>query len=63
MNYEDFHKPFLKSLIIVALVTIFTMVSSHYMIEYYMNDSIKSQKTPNYSIQQSQESKYSSVVE
>ena len=33
---EDFHKPFIKSLVIVALVTIFAMVSSRYVVDYYM---------------------------
>ena len=32
---EDFHKPFIKSLLIVALFTIFAMVSSRYVVDYY----------------------------
>lgn len=32
---EDFHKPFLQSLLIVAITTVVFMVSSHYMINYY----------------------------
>ena len=32
---EDFHKPFIKSLVIVGLVTIFAMVSSRYVVDYY----------------------------
>jgi hypothetical protein len=34
---EDFHKPFIKSLVIVGLVTIFAMVSSHYLVDYYFS--------------------------
>lgn len=32
---EDFHKPFIKSLLIVAIVTAFAMVSSRYVVDYY----------------------------
>jgi len=32
---EDFHKPFIKSLLIVAIVTVFAMVSSRYVVDYY----------------------------
>lgn len=32
---EDFTKPFIKSLAVVAFVTIFAMVSSRYMVYYY----------------------------
>lgn len=34
---EDFHKPFIKSLVIVAIVTLFTLVASKYMINHYMD--------------------------
>lgn len=33
---DEFHKPFIKNLVFVAFVTIFAMVSSHYIIKYYM---------------------------
>jgi len=55
MNNE-FHKPFIKSLIIVALVTVFAMVSSKYIIEYYMNHSFSPSQTLEYSSQKSQDS-------
>lgn len=35
MNKDDFHIPFVKSLVIVAIVTVFAMVSSHYLVNYY----------------------------
>ena len=34
---EDFHKPFIKSLVIVAIVTLVTLVASKYMINHYMD--------------------------
>lgn len=48
---NEFHKPFIKSLLIVAAVTIFTMISSRYLINYYSNLSYK---TLEYSSQKSQ---------
>lgn len=36
---DEFHKPFLKSLVFVAFVTIFAMVSSHYIVKYYMGSN------------------------
>lgn len=62
MNNE-FHKPFIKSLIVVAFATIITMVSSKFVIEYYYSLSFLLPKTPEYSSQKSQEAVYSSVVE
>ena len=56
---EDFHKPFIKSLLIVAIVTLFSIVSSKYIVNYYF----KSQKNTEYSSQKSQEQVYSSFVE
>lgn len=35
MNKDDFHVPFIKSLIIVGIITIFAMISSHYLVDYY----------------------------
>lgn len=63
MNYEEFHKPFLKALVTVALVTIFAMVSSRFVVNYYMKNVFYPQKTLEYSSQKSQEQAYSSVVE
>ena len=56
---ENFHKPFLKSLIIVTIVTVFAAVSSKYIVNYYF----KSQKNAQYSSQKSQEQVYSSFIE
>jgi len=39
---EDFHKPFIKSMIIIALVTMASMVFSHYLIHYYYSFHINS---------------------
>lgn len=63
MSQKEFHKPFIKSLLIVAIFTVFTMISSKYIVEYYMNHSFYPQKTIEYSSQKSQEKVYSSVVE
>ena len=63
MMNEEFHKPFVKSLMIVAFVTIIAMVSSRFVIEYYSNLSFHLQKTIEYSSQQSQEQNKSLVVE
>lgn len=62
MNSEEFHKPFIKALITVAIVTVFAMVSSRFIVKYYMNYSISSQKTIEYSSQQSQEQVYSAGI-
>ena len=63
MMNEEFHKPFIKSLIVVAVVTLVTMVSSKFIIEYYYPLSFSPPKTIKYSSQQSQEQVYSSVIE
>jgi hypothetical protein len=60
---EEFHKPFVKSLLIVAFVTVFAMVSSRYVSNYYINTKFYPAKTIEYSSQKSQEQVYSSVVE
>jgi hypothetical protein len=60
---NEFHKPFIKSLIIVALVTVFAMVSSKYIIEYYINHSFYPHKTIEYSSQKSQDTIESALVE
>jgi hypothetical protein len=46
---EEFHKPFIKSLIVVAVVTLVTMVSSKFIIEYYYGLSINPPKILKYS--------------
>jgi hypothetical protein len=60
---EEFHKPFVKSLLLVAFVTVFAMVSSRYVANYYTNTKFYPAKTIEYSSQKSQEQVYSSVVE
>ena len=62
MNNE-FHKPFIKSLIVVAVVTLVTMVSSKFIIEYYYSLSFLPNKSTDYTSQKSQEQVYSSFVE
>ncbi len=52
---NEYHKPFIKSLIFVAFVTIFAMVSSKYMIQMYSNNFISQQKTIEFSSQKSQD--------
>lgn len=56
MTTKEFHKPFIKALAIVGLVTVFSMVSSRFLINYYMNLSLHPQKTTEYSSIKSQES-------
>jgi hypothetical protein len=60
---KEFHKPFIQSLIIVAFVTVFAMISSKYIVEYYINDSFYPHKTLEYSSQKSQDEIESSLVE
>jgi len=50
MITEEFHKPFIKSLIVVGLVTLFAVISSRYIVEYYINLSYK---TPIYTSSES----------
>jgi hypothetical protein len=54
MMTEELHKPFLKSMILVAFVTVFAMVSSKYVVNYYFNTKISPAKTLEYSSQKSQ---------
>jgi hypothetical protein len=60
---NEFHKPFIKSLLLVAIITVFAMVSSKYIINYYSKYNLLPSKTLEYSSQKSQEQVYSSVVE
>jgi hypothetical protein len=62
MNNE-FHKPFIQSMILVALVTVFAMVSSRYVVDYYFNTKISPAKTLEYSSQKSQNEIKSVFVE
>lgn len=36
LKTSEFHRPFIKSLIVVGLVTMVSMISSRYLIEYYL---------------------------
>jgi hypothetical protein len=36
MKTQEFHKPFINALVLVALVTVFTMISSRYIVRYYV---------------------------
>jgi hypothetical protein len=62
MNNE-FHKPFIKSLLLVAVVTVFAMVSSKYVIDFYAKHNISPSKTIEYSSQKSQGEIESALVE
>jgi len=46
---EEFHKPFIKSLIIVAVVTVLSMVASNKLIKYYSEYNLLSHQTIEYS--------------
>ena len=60
---KEFHQPFIKSLVIVAFVTVFAMVSSKYVVDFYYNHKFSPPKSIEYSSQKSQEHTYSSVGE
>lgn len=36
MKTKEFHEPFIKALVLVAIVTVFTMVSTKYLVNYYL---------------------------
>jgi len=48
---NEFHKPFIKSLVLIAIVTMFAMVSSRYILTFYSDIHYK---TLEYSSQKSQ---------
>lgn len=60
---KEYHKPFIKSLIIVAFVTLIAMISTKYVVEIYSNIPNYPHKTLEYSSQKSQDKAISSVVE
>jgi len=60
---SEYHKPFIKNLVIVACITIVAMFSSHYAIEYYSNYLFSPPKTLEYSSQKSQDETKSVLVE
>lgn len=53
MMNKEFHVPFIKSLIVVAVVTVVAMIFSRYFVDYYMNLSKLPQKNIKYSSQNS----------
>lgn len=55
MKNDDFHQPFIKSLALIAIVTVVSMIFSHYLVDYYSSHTLKS---PSFT---SQKSQYSSV--
>lgn len=61
MNLQEFHKPFIKSLLIVAIVTVFAMVSSRIVVDYYVKHIRYQSKTVEYSSIKSYSSPESSV--
>lgn len=48
---NEFHKPFIKSLVLIAIVTVFAMVSSRYLLNFHSDIY---HKTLEYSSQKSQ---------
>ncbi len=60
---NEFHKPFIKSLLIVAIVTVFAMVSSRFVVNYYSKYNILPAQTIEYSSQKSQDETESVFVE
>lgn len=59
---NEFHKPFIHSLIVVAFVTVFAMVSSRYIVQSYAKYKFSPAKTIEYSSQKSSDSTISSLV-
>jgi multisubunit Na+/H+ antiporter MnhC subunit len=53
MTNHEFHKPFIGALIVTAIVTVVSMVSSRYIVEYYMDQTLK---TPIFTSQESHNS-------
>lgn len=48
---QEFHEPFIRSLIIVGLVTLVSMISTRYLVGYIISNHYK---THEYTIQESQ---------
>ena len=36
LKTKEFHEPFIKALTLVAIVTVFTMISTKYLVRYYL---------------------------
>ena len=54
MMTKEYHKPFIKSLIFVAVVTIVTLYSTRFIAEIYNSSHKSPHKTLEYSSQKSQ---------
>jgi hypothetical protein len=50
-RFEEFHVPFIKNLAFVGLVTVVSMITTHYLLLNYLPNLIKNQQ---YTTQQSQ---------
>jgi hypothetical protein len=50
-KFQKFHVPFIKNLAFVGLVTIVSMITTHFLVVNYLPNLIKTQE---YTIQQSQ---------
>ena len=50
-KFEEFHVPFIKNLAFIGLVTIVSMITTHFLVINYLPSIIKSQE---YTTQQSQ---------
>jgi multisubunit Na+/H+ antiporter MnhC subunit len=61
MRTNELHKPFIQSLVLVAIVTVFAMVSSKYVVNYYLSSKFPPAKSLEYSSQKSYESDKSTV--
>jgi len=55
MMTEEYHKPFIKSLIFVAVVTIVSIYSTRFIAEIYYSSHKSPVKTLEYSSQKSQD--------
>jgi hypothetical protein len=50
LRFEEFHVPFIKNLAFVGLVTVVSMITTHFLLINYLPTLIK---TPQYTSQQS----------
>ena len=50
-NMRDFHVPFIQGLVVVGLVTIVSMISARYLVEYSLSNHLS---TPVYTSQEFQ---------
>jgi len=55
MRTNELHVSFIKSLVLVAFVTVFAMISSKYVVHYYFSHYLPPAKSLEYSSQKSYE--------